>query len=306
MADRVTSSLKIFSNLSGIYKNVDNWYDLVLFRARLKNRIEVRFKYGATFTVNNREDYDRIWTYPEVVIGINSIEYNKNYVLYNYKNKRLYFYYDNKKQLWNTLFLLLEMFRKEEYKRLNVDKKTVLDIGANIGDSSVYFALKGADHVYAFEPYPYSYDIARKNISKNKLGNKITLINAACGIERQLKIEKKYKNVCGTPLKTFQSGSKINVYSLESVVKKYNIKNGILKCDCEGGEYDIFLNASGEVLRHFEEIMVEYHHGYKNLVKKLEESGYAVSHSGPNRIDNEELGGQMYIGMIMAKRIGPP
>jgi len=36
------------------------------------------------------------------------------------------------------------MFDFEEYKFLNVQNKSVLDVGAFVGDSSIYFILKGA------------------------------------------------------------------------------------------------------------------------------------------------------------------
>lgn len=57
----------------------------------------------------------------------------------------------------------------------------VVDIGANVGDSSLYFAAKGASHVYAFEPLPLAYAVALENIKLNHLENKITLCNGAVG-----------------------------------------------------------------------------------------------------------------------------
>ena len=37
---------------------------------------------------------------------------------------------------------------------------TVIDIGANIADSSAWFAVNGASKVIAFEPYKWSYKMA--------------------------------------------------------------------------------------------------------------------------------------------------
>ena len=73
--------------------------------------------------------------------------------------------------------LIDEQFIKQAYRWLNVKEKYVIDIGANIGDTATYFALKGARHVYAFEPYPYSYNLAKKHINLNKLNNKISSFN---------------------------------------------------------------------------------------------------------------------------------
>ena len=59
--------------------------------------------------------------------------------------------------------LISENLVYEQYKILDVSNKDVVDVGAALGDTAIYFALKGAKHVYAFEPYPYSYNIAKKN-----------------------------------------------------------------------------------------------------------------------------------------------
>lgn len=73
-------------------------------------------------------------------------------------------------------FSLYETFVLEQY---NTEiQGDVIDIGANIGDSAIYFALKGASHIYAFEPLPSIYRIALQNVKINNLDDRITLINA--------------------------------------------------------------------------------------------------------------------------------
>ena len=42
----------------------------------------------------------------------------------------------------------IDVFFREEYAFLNVDGKVVVDIGANIGDTAIYFALKGARFIF--------------------------------------------------------------------------------------------------------------------------------------------------------------
>jgi hypothetical protein len=62
---------------------------------------------------------------------------------------------------------ILETFVEKQYNWLDVKGKTVVDVGANIGDTAVYFSkIKHAKQVIAFEPYPYTYKMAREN--KNK------------------------------------------------------------------------------------------------------------------------------------------
>jgi hypothetical protein len=46
--------------------------------------------------------------------------------------------------------------------------------------------------------------------------------------------------------------------------------------ECEGCEHEALLHTSPEDLRRFEEIIIEYHEGYKELKKFLESSGFSV------------------------------
>ena len=64
-----------------------------------------------------------------------------------------------------------------DYDWLDVKGKRVLDIGASIGDTAVYFALRGAREVVAFEPYPFPYQFALRNVEANGLRN-VRVINA--------------------------------------------------------------------------------------------------------------------------------
>ena len=58
-------------------------------------------------------------------------------------------------------------------KEKNKNGKPIIfwDVGANIGDSSIYFALKGAKKVIALEPLPANYEMAVKNIELNNFKN---------------------------------------------------------------------------------------------------------------------------------------
>jgi len=195
---------------------------------------------------------------------------------FKYKNHliRLYFL--------DSIGSYKEQFIEEPYKWLNVKGKEVVDVGANIGDTAIYFAVNGAKHVYAFEPYPFSYKIALKNIKLNKLEKKVTLLNEAIGKENKtIYIDENYENTGGDDLKEFKRGKKIKVVTLEEIVKRFKLKDAVLKMDCEGCEYPSLLNTPNEVLRNFEQIMIEYHYGYLNLKKKLEEAGFKVKVSPP-------------------------
>ncbi|MEM3744720.1 MAG: hypothetical protein QW759_02675 [Candidatus Micrarchaeaceae archaeon] len=158
---------------------VSNWYDVLLFRLGLKKSFVMRLRDGNTVNVISKNDYFNWWNTAE---GMKSqveqitqknpyykIKIDADRVNFTFNNKQIALYYDSEKQLSNTLSMIREQFIEEEYKWLDVKEKDVVDIGANIGDSAIYFAVKGAKHVYAFELYPYSYNLAKMNIAENKL-----------------------------------------------------------------------------------------------------------------------------------------
>jgi len=65
--------------------------------------------------------------------------------------------------------------------------------------------------------------------------------------------------------------------TLSDVINGYGIHRGaVLKMDCEGCEYEALLHASPEDLKRFEEIIIEYHNGYKELKRFLESLGFDV------------------------------
>ncbi len=54
------------------------------------------------------------------------------------------------KQIYRSIY---DVFDCGEYGVLDVSGKVVIDVGASIGDSAIYFALKGARKVIAIEPH---------------------------------------------------------------------------------------------------------------------------------------------------------
>ena len=184
--------------------------------------------------------------------------------------------------------------------------KKVVDVGAWIGDTSIAFITNGAIQVIALEPIQSSYELAKKNIESNNLSSKIELLFAACDSEDGfIFVNPNAESTPQADLKTYHDGIKIPKFSLNSLISKYNIEDGILKMNCEGCEYNTILKTPKEILRKFEYIVIEYHYGYKNLIKRLRELGFDVKitanpvfsynpHSTPNK---------MYIGRIVAKRI---
>ena len=195
------------------------------------------------------------------------------------------------------------VYVSEDYKFLNVEDENVIDIGANIGDSPLYFALSNAKKVVALEPYPYSYSIAIKNLQLNNMDkDRVTLLNAGYGEDGTIKVDSLFKNTPSSDLKPSNEGTEIRIISLNTLLKENNFDTAVLKMDCEGCEYNI-VNEQDETLRKFKRIQMEYHYGYEKLKSKLEEAGFTVRYTKPRKSYNKEAtNSNMSVGNIYAER----
>ncbi|MEM3829960.1 MAG: FkbM family methyltransferase [Conexivisphaerales archaeon] len=167
------------------------------------------------------------------------------------------------------------VFIYEEYKFLDVYNKTVIDIGANIGDSPIYFAINGAKKVIALEPYPHSYRYALENVKKNNLEQKVILLNAGYGKDSEIEVDENEVSGLGSRLTSKLGGKKIKIFSLKTLLQKYSIDDAVLKMDCEGCEYGL-LDEECSVLSKFNRIAMEYHLGPEKIIDKLKKCGFAV------------------------------
>jgi FkbM family methyltransferase len=190
---------------------------------------------------------------------------------------------------------ILDTFLRNKYPP--VKGKTVIDIGANIGDTPIYFAVRGASRVIALEPYPKNYELAKKNIEANSFSDKIVIHLAGCAAECGfITIDPNESGIFSHLIKS-EHGIRVPLLTLENIINENTISEAVLKMDCEGCEYEIILSAPDYVLKHFSGIHIEYHYGYKDLKEKLEKSGFNVSVTRPARNLRKQ-----YIGHIYAKR----
>lgn len=206
---------------------------------------------------------------------------------------------------------LRAIFIDNIYQSLPVKNKTVIDIGANIGDSAIYFALHGAARIICIEPFPKNHDLADQNIKLNGFNN-VSLILAGCSGRRgevSIDVNSYFQTGNVFFLKDFKRGIKVPLLSLEDILNENNLhSNGsvILKMDCEGCEYESILSADEDTLQKFSHILIEYHHGYKDLKEKLQKSGFKVSVTRPILVtrfydqDNQSL--KFAVGNIFARR----
>lgn len=171
-----------------------------------------------------------------------------------------------------------DVFVEKELSVLDVKGRVVIDIGANIGDSTVYFVIMGAERVISIEPFPFTFDLLIKNITINGVQDKVKILNCAVGGKTGIiNISPAVKNTVGLRATDFPGGTPINVIKFETLAKDYNLNNAILKCDCEGCEYDLVNSMSSYDFNTVDEVLIEYHYGLNSLDEILEKNGYVTT-----------------------------
>lgn len=197
------------------------------------------------------------------------------------------------------------VFFNESYSQLNVKNKCVIDVGASIGDSALYFLAKGAYAVFAFEAYPFTYSKLLENIQDNGADDKVKCYNLACGKDEELILDADYKSDGSDAVKQFKQGQNVKSLSLNNVISK--VEDGgtspfSMKIDCEGCEYELILNAQDKIFDDIQEFFIEYHYGYEDIKKKLESNSYTVSYSEPTNDNNPKHPKKGKLGTIYARK----
>jgi len=277
------------------YQVLDNWYDAVLFRGGMIKNCSLKVRTNATAA--------KAGALARMLAGVHLDAYRDHRIRMRYNGKTVYFEYGDSEQLATTLSGINEQFAQKQYQKLDVKNKTIVDIGASTGDSAIYFALRGAKKVIGFEPYPFAYNAAVKNVEANRLGGKIVLVNEACLARRgTLIMDPSFKSNDRDSIREFKKGVRINAVTIEDIVKKYRLKGAVLKIDCEGYEYELINDCKTSVLREFGQVAIEYHFGFRDLKAALEKAGFEVRHTIPlyaKDIDNKK---NALYGLLFAKK----
>ena len=206
-----------------------------------------------------------------------NVDERNDTVSLRYKNKKLHLkgaFFDGD---------ILGIFIYEDYKNLHVSGCTVIDVGANIGDSAIYFAENGAVRVLAIEPFPITYNKLLENIQINGYQNLVTPINAlVSGNKGILKLDDKPNSTGSLRAVEVNEGASIKSITLRDLLG--DVKGDVvLKMDCEGCEYDVFKEATQQEIATFKEIILEFHHNGRpeDIIKKL--NGFRVTVRGKNQ-----------------------
>ncbi len=195
------------------------------------------------------------------------------------------------------------IFGNGEYDVVPVNNKVVVDIGAALGDTAIFFALKGARKIYGYELNKRHYEIALKNIALNNLQDIIDI--EYCGIAGRKIADT--NPVLGALMSADDAKhvNEANFKTLDALALEHDLSNAVLKIDVDGFEYEILNSVSKETLRRFEYIFLEYHFGVQGIRHILSDAGFDVSITEITKVHIAAHPGDfkdMDIGLLAAKR----
>ena len=157
---------------------------------------------------------------------------------------------------------------------------TVVDIGAYMGDTVLWFSARGAERVIGFEPNPANYTILQKNTLG--AGNKVSVFPyAIAGSSGETRIASPE----GKPNQTHigEDGTSVPARTLAEMMQELKIdKIGLLKMDVEGAEYEILKSLDEATWGRIARIRMEIHKGLQDLPLLFKSHGFEWSEKWPS------------------------
>lgn len=206
-------------------------------------------------------------------------------------------------------WVIKETCLDRDYERNGVviqDGWTIVDIGAGLGDFTVYVAkTRPNSRVIGIEPFGESFELLKRNIARNGVSNITPLQAAVASAPGTLELAQTGAAVQHTTTGSVKQGAsdtrhRVEALTLAQIFDQLSVTIcDLLKMDCEGGEYDILLNSAPAIFHRIKRIAMEYHNGFTrfsvtDLKRHLETHGYKVDVT-PNPVHS-------YLGFLYAER----
>lgn len=252
-----------------IFKNgIENWFSVALNMFLLKREVNCKIKNIGSVKLKKGKNYLNSSLFRALIFSnskdLSQDHYDllKSYLpqiddeiitVINFEDKNEF------KFLNKEVSVIFESFLFGDYEHIPYSEgDSLIDIGANVGDTAIYFANKGYN-VIAFEPLPHIYEIAMKNISLNpSVKERIIFVNKAVSCQNgRITINFNENDTAGASEYTIANQQvAVETITINNIIKEYDIQPNILKIDCEGCEANIIKHSD---LSMFKQIIMEYH-----------------------------------------------
>lgn len=232
--------LRSAEGISMMKRYVDNWLSVLLVYSKLKSSVTVKFKDGDSTELSRKDFYTFYEKLYRKQLEDNGFSYPA----------------DNMIKTPDGLTLILptsfgyshvfdEIYLMQVYGKPELTGRIVIDIGASIGDTALFFKKCGAKAVFGYEPDEALVRIAEKNIELNGMHDSIVVYNKKPTVEE--------------------------IHKLMATINDPIF----LKLDCEGCEYDIVPKLD---MSKVTQVVMEYHMKPEPLMEALARVGFSDIH----------------------------
>ncbi|MCB9079910.1 MAG: FkbM family methyltransferase [Anaerolineaceae bacterium] len=201
-----------------------------------------------------------------------------------------------------------EIFERQIYKfKALTNEPTIIDAGANIGLSVLYFKkLYPKSKIIAFEPDTTAFKALRKNVHQFNLSN-TELVNKAVWISETV-LEFINEGADAGRISQFEeNGNKVQVNTVR--LRDYlNQPVDFLKLDIEGAETKV-LEDCQDLLANVQYLFVEYHsfvdqpHTLSRVIEILSKAGYRFYIDAPVKSHQPFVNHRTYLNMDLQLNI---
>ena len=154
--------------------------------------------------------------------------------------------------------------------RLIFHYSTVIDVGANVGNHTIFYALNtSAKKIYPFEPNPTAHFILTKSLSFNEFGSRVDLkySNFAVGEQTQkVYIAQEVEDNLGathfTVVRPQPDAREVECRRLDDLAMEGPIS--LMKVDVEGMEMAVLQGAENLIDTHRPSIAIEVHESHES------------------------------------------
>ena len=147
-------------------------------------------------------------------------------------------------------------FQMLEFIRDNIPKGVMIDVGANIGNHTIYLAKYCATKVMAFEPFPDTFKLLDKNITDNGLQFHVIASNYGLSDNYESVFMKSVNGNAGMNKVDSEGDAPVQLIAFDLI---FDLDDSItlIKLDCEGYEEKALLGMIETVKKYKPALFIE-------------------------------------------------
>lgn len=148
-----------------------------------------------------------------------------------------------------------------------VGDKAIIDGGASFGDSLLILRKYFSGPIYAFEPHPAMFELAKKTraLNTDRLNGKIIMEQLALYDKADQIVMLKDAGASSGIAENFGSGIPVRTTTLDSYVQRHGLEVGLIKLNIEGAEQPFLRGAINTISQQKPVLIISIYHSYEDF-----------------------------------------